>query len=64
MTKKTLTDSTNDLRYKVIGENGRVLTVESSKLMADVFVSNLTEDQKSKCIIVPVMEDNREVLLG
>jgi len=64
MTRQTLTDSTDGIRYKVIGEDGKVLAVEASKLLADMFVNNLTEDQKSKCIIVPITEDNKDILLG
>lgn len=61
---QVLTDSTNNVRYKVIGEDGSVLAIEQSKILADMFVNNLTEDQKSKCIIVPITEDNKEILLG
>lgn len=61
---QVLTDSTNGVRYKVIGEDGSVLAIEQSKILADMFVNNLTEDQKSKCIIVPITEDNKEILLG
>lgn len=64
MKKQTLTDSTNGIRYKVLSEKGEVLSIEPSKMLADIFVNRLTEDQKSKCIIVPITEDNKQVLLG
>jgi len=61
---QVITDSTDGIRYKVLGEDGSVLAIEPSKLLADMFVNNLTEDQKSKCLIVPITEDNKDILFG
>jgi hypothetical protein len=64
MSQQFLADSTSNVKYKIITEGGEVLAIEQSKLLADMFVSKLTEEQKKKCIIVPITEDNKEVLLG
>jgi len=59
-----LTDSSNTVRYKVISEKGEVLSIRSSYMLAEMFLERLTEDQKATCRIVPITEDNKDILLG
>lgn len=64
MTAQIITDSSSTTRYKVITENGEVLAIEPSKMLADLFLDRLTEEQKRNCKVVPITEDNKDILLG
>ena len=64
MTSQVLTDSSNTVRYKVLSESGQILSVEPSKMLAEMYVDRLPDNQKSACIIVPITEDNKDILLG
>lgn len=53
----------NRIKYRVLVD-GRVLNESSTQTMADVFVSGLSEDMRTKAVVVPVMEDGRQVLFS
>lgn len=51
------------VKYRILVEN-RVLGEHSSKVLAEVALSSLSEDERSKAQIIPVMEDGKQFLLG
>lgn len=53
----------NRIKYRVLVD-GRVLNESSTQSMADVFVSGLSEDMRNKAIVVPVVEDGRQLLFS
>jgi len=64
---KILLDST-PIKYKIVCKTGfgreKVLTVAESRVLAENYVLGLSKRRQKKCKIVPVTEDNKELLLG
>ncbi len=59
-----ITDSM-DVVYFVVKVNGREVTTKfNDRMMAEMAIGNLPEDQKMIAEVVPVTTDGKQVLLG
>jgi len=59
-----ITDTESNVKYKIVSKDGTQLSVEGSKPLAEMYVNNLPQDLREGCNIIPVTEDNKQVLFG
>jgi hypothetical protein len=59
-----ITDTESTVKYKVIKSDGAELTVEDSRNLAEMFLNGLPKELKEECKIVPITEDNKQLLFG
>lgn len=59
-----ITDTESTVKYKVVNAEGAQLSVEDSRSLAEMFVNGLPPELKEDCKIVPITEDNKQVLFG
>lgn len=59
-----IADTESTVKYKVINEDGSQLSVEDSRSLAELFINGLPSEIREKCKIVPITEDNKQILFG
>jgi hypothetical protein len=63
-TEEMIVDTENTVKYKVVNSEGTQLSVEDSRNLAEMFINGLPPELKEDCKIVPITEDNKQVLFG
>lgn len=59
-----VTDTESTVKYKIFDKDGNEIGVESSKHLAEMRVSSLPKKLREGCNIVPVTEDDKQLLFG
>ena len=59
-----ITDTESSIKYKIVNKDGSELSVENSRQLAEMYINNLPQDLRESCRIVPITEDNKQVLFG
>lgn len=59
-----LTDTESNVKYKIVKEDGTSLSVARTKQLAELYVNGLPQELRENCRIIPITEDNKQVLFG
>lgn len=62
--QKPIFDTENLTKYKIVDKNKNVLGVENSKHLAELRISSFSEELREGCDIIPITEDNKQLLFG
>lgn len=58
-----MVDETNGVKYLVVVD-GITVATRNSKQLAEAYILSLDEGKQSEASVVPVTNDNKEILLG
>jgi len=62
--KNMITDTESAVKYKILDKDGNEIGIETSKHLAEMRVSSLPKSLREGCNIIPVTEDNKQLLFG
>lgn len=62
--KNMITDTESRVKYRIIKEDGTPLSVARTPQLAELYVNSLPAELRETCRIVPITEDNKQVLFG
>lgn len=57
-------DTENSTKYKIVDKNGKEIGVENTKHLAEMRMVSLPEELREGCNIIPITEDNKQLLFG
>lgn len=57
-------DTESLTKYKIVDKNGNSIGVENTKQLAEMKLISLPEELREGCNIIPITEDNKQLLFG
>ena len=62
--QQKLIDSVEQVKYKVIGKDGKEITVRDSQMLAEMYINQLPEELREGCRVVPITTEGKQLLFG
>lgn len=64
MQQQILVDNSDQVKYKVVGKDGREITVRDSQMLAEMYINQLPEELREGCRVVPITTEGKQLLFG